>query len=114
MNGPYGGAAATPQSLYPTEAQINQSCMPSKPAPMNGSTGGVMFDGGGSSSKFWDNHSRNQFTEQMTQRMQQILGYNKFGPTVISLTQLINQASDEMLKSMQKPNYKYISHTLLI
>ena len=48
------------------------------------------------------------------QRMIQILGNNQFDSNVANLTNAINQASDECLKAMQKPNYKYISHTLLV
>ena len=46
--------------------------------------------------------------------MQQILGYNDFDNNVTNLTNAINAASDEELKKMKKPNYKYISHSLLV
>ena len=52
--------------------------------------------------------------QQMTQDIQQILGYNQFDQNVQQLTNSINQRSDACLKGMNKPNFKYISHTLLI
>lgn len=50
----------------------------------------------------------------MTQQIQQILGYKQFDQNVQQLTNAINQASNQCLKAMKKPNFKYISHTLLV
>jgi len=116
MNGPYGGDGLyqVPQNQNKSGTQMNQHSIQSQQQQMNGGSGGVMFNGGGTTSKNWDQSSQNQFTQQMTQRMRQILGYNQFGPNVGQLTASINQASDALLQSMNKPNFKYVSHTLLI
>merc|ERR1712176_916201 len=80
-----------------------------------GMSGGVVLQNGGSSkSKYFDQQTQNEFTMKVRQRMFQILGNNRFDASVHHLTAAINAASDECLKAMKKPNYKFISHTLLV
>merc|ERR1719242_2019377 len=68
-----------------------------------------------SKSKHWsDQQSQQEFTMFMTQRMQGILGNNRFDQNVNQICAAINASSDECLKAAKKPNYKYISHTLII
>merc|ERR1719361_515886 len=106
MNAVYGAAGpqgAFNQNQYASQMNMNQPQMQQQ---------GIVYQ---SKSKYWaDQQSQQEFTMLMTQRMQQILGNNRFDQNVNQICAAINAQSDECLKAAKKPNYKYISHTLII
>merc|ERR1719361_1033214 len=99
---------------------LQQQPMQQQQPHQGGQGGGVQFGGGGggfvsrSKSKFFDDVSQNEFVQNVRPRIQQILGNNRFAGNVNEVTAAINKASDECLKQMKKPNYKFVSHTLLV
>eukprot|EP01084_Bolivina_argentea_P079025 143412_1 len=67
-----------------------------------------------SKAKFWDQQSQNEFIMNLRPRIIQMLGGRKFDANVNQLTTSINQTCDKCLKAFKKPNYKYVSHCLLV
>jgi len=108
------------QQQPPQQEPVQQQGQPAQGQPAQGQYGGVVggvsggVSGSAKKSKFWDQASVQEFTQQVQQLMYGIIGPNGFDQNVANLTNQINAASDQCLKDQKKPNYKYISHTLII